>query len=838
MSATRALTRVAWRDLTRHRGRSLLVILLIALPVAAMVGGAAIYRTTQISQDRQDVNRMGRADLLSYAFTEAEITPYLPTGSTIERVVQMDGRLVLDTGRPGIDVRVMKLDGLAHGMLTLLAGREPSGAAEVAISPAVAALAKTGIGGSITVDGRASATVVGLIENPSFLPDRAVLIDPATVKLSEDAFSSWLIDLPDGVDPAAVVDATLQPGTEVQDVDLQTRGPGRLVGSGDDSTSTTILVLGALALIQSALIASAAFAVSIRRRQRELGLLAATGATNGQLAQSVLLAAGMLGLVACVVGVGLGLAGALGLTPFLDGLTEHRNGSLVVGPSGLIGPVAVGLIASLVAAVIPAFSAARIPVLLALSGRRPSPTPARRTLWVGLAAIGASVVMTAVGATMHSTGDLNLVMLIGGAVLGTLGFGATSPWLLERLEVVTSRMPVAGRLAFRDTARARSRSSPIVTAVLCALAAAVAIGAYSASRDAEALASWTASLPADELVVVGPSAAKAGAELLAQTGVIGGMDVPALVSGASGAWPAFTFPDARDNTGKLINTLDECENCNPGAFQPYQISGVAASTPELLKLAHAEAGAADLASGTAVLLTAQPMTATVMDITFYDNDTGDVTRKVILPVRVIDVGVRGPYLPEAFLPDSSIADLGLAQGGPDGVDAGTRFVVQYDHPVTDGDLGRAQVIAAKYPDTVAQDESAPVRPGEGFRMLIIGLVLLFAVSVTGIAIALGEAESRPEQRSLLVLGADPRLRRRIAASRAAILGLLSGILAVPAGLLPVWGIFLSRGTHLEIPTLEIAGSVLVLPLVAIAGAFLLSRPIPEWNAFRTVRSGE
>ncbi len=131
-----------------------------------------------------------------------------------------------------------------------------------------------------------------------------------------------------------------------------------------------------------------------------------------------------------------------------------------------------------------------------------------------------------------------------------------------------------------------------------------------------------------------------------------------------------------------------------------------------------------------------------------------------------------------------------------------------------------------------------MRPGEGFRILIIGLVLVFALSVTGVAIALGEAESRPEQRSLLAIGADPRLRRRIAAARAAVLALPAGLLAVPAGLLPIWGIFASRGSPLTVPTIEIAGAVLVLPILAVLSSFVLSRPIPDWNAFRNVRLGE
>jgi uncharacterized membrane protein YfcA len=105
--------------------------------------------------------------------------------------------------------------------------------------------------------------------------------------------------------------------------------------------------------------------------------------------------------------------------------------------------------------------------------------------------------------------------------------------------------------------------------------------------------------------------------------------------------------------------------------------------------------------------------------------------------------------------------------------------------------------------------------------------LLFALTVTGIAVALGEAESRPEQQTLLAVGADPRLRRRITAARAGIIALLGGLLAVPAGLLPVWGLLLSRRSPLEVVAV-----VALLPVLAIAATWLLSRPIPDWSAFR------
>ena len=118
-------------------------------------------------------------------------------------------------------------------------------------------------------------------------------------------------------------------------------------------------------------------------------------------------------------------------------------------------------------------------------------------------------------------------------------------------------------------------------------------------------------------------------------------------------------------------------------------------------------------------------------------------------------------------------------------------------------------------------------------MAMLVASLLFALSVTGLAVALGEAESRPEQRTLLALGADPRLRRRIAAARAGVIAVLAGALAVPAGLLPIWGLLSSRGAPLVVPLPEVVAALAVLPLVAMAGTLLFSRPIPDWSAFRS-----
>ena len=412
-----------------------------------------------------------------------------------------------------------------------------------------------------------------------------------------------------------------------------------------------------------------------------------------------------------------------------------------------------------------------------------------------------------------------------GAVLGTLGFGACAPWFLERLERLAKRLPLASRIAFRDTARARSRNSPIVTAVLASVAATITLGTFFVSRDAENADDWRPYLHADELVVRGAGAEVVGRQLATTPGAVGGSATNYL-NAKEPEYFAIELPNARDGAGGLVRWGDE------HTFIPT-INSVMVATPELLAIANAEGAAAALEAGKIVVLWPEAMTTDSVEIVIsnIDND-GDATRRVQVPATVIVTGVSEGVLPGALMSPAVAKELAL-----DEVDA-QQFVVRLDHTVTQTDVDAAAAVAARALDTFVDASLGPQRPDQSFRLLLIGLALLFAVSVTGVAIALGEAESRPEQRSLVALGADPRLRRRIVASRAAVLALLAGVLAVPAGLLPAWGLLASLRMPFAVPTLEIVGAIALLPAVAVLGAWLLSRSLPEWSAFRNVRPGE
>ena len=350
------------------------------------------------------------------------------------RFVMEVGRLVLPGTEASITVRSMDLAGLAHGMLTVVDGRTPRDPGEVAISAAVARLANVGIGDPVNVKGLASPTVVGIVEDHFDLKARVVLQDVSAAEAAQaQGGATWLVGLPPGADATG-----FDPGAAPT-----TNGPAFQITSRDRATvqneapSVAIVVLGGLALVEAALVASAAFAVSIRRRQRELGLLAATGAEPRHLAGTVIAEGVLLGAVGALAGAIVGLAGALLASAWLDQLTDRRNPPVGIAPALLVVACGIGILAVLIAAIVPAWTASRSPVLTALSGRRPAQTPARRTFGLGVVLIVVAIALTGIGATLlHDPrmATLGLFPALAGAVLGTLGFGACSPWLLERLE--------------------------------------------------------------------------------------------------------------------------------------------------------------------------------------------------------------------------------------------------------------------------------------------------------------------------------------------------------------------------------------------------------------------
>jgi Predicted ABC-type transport system involved in lysophospholipase L1 biosynthesis, permease component len=187
--------------------------------------------------------------------------------------------------------------------------------------------------------------------------------------------------------------------------------------------TTFLLIFALIALFVGSFIIVNTFSIVIAQRTRELALLRALGASGRQVRGSVLGEALLVGLLSSVVGVGLGLALAVGLRAVMGAFGfEVPTADLVIKSSTFVISIALGVVVTFVAALFPARRAARIAPIAALqAAATESRQLGRRTvIGVVIALLGAIVLLIG----LFANGGIQLVgfgvfgLFIGVAVLG------------------------------------------------------------------------------------------------------------------------------------------------------------------------------------------------------------------------------------------------------------------------------------------------------------------------------------------------------------------------------------------------------------------------------------
>ena len=512
------LLRVERRHIAKNLTRSLLVVLLVAVPTAAMVGGSSFVATVQRTVEDQRHGDMGlatvRVDGLSTdpeAEGAADPLAFLPEGAVTEKVYT--GIAVVE--RPGQRLRARSFSlspeslapgGLASTMVRIESGRAPATLNEVALSPRLLETLHHGVGDSIEVDGRTSL-ITGIAVVPEDLQLPVAVTAPGAP--SPGAFMSLFVD----VEPEAM---------EASMAEWISQGaiPRRRseTGGTDGFEAVMILVCGGFGFFEASLVIGAAIAVGMRRRQRELGLLGSNGAAQPTMVKALLLSTAALAAIGSTIGVGLGALIARGMYPRLNGWTGRDVGAFELPMTFVAIAFALGVLSAVLSAWIPARSAVRLPIRTALSGQRPIRAGSRGFLRAGgaLAAIGTLAVIG--GALLQ--GNASGVLILGGAIILVLGLGTLSPWILEFAAKGAGKLPVPWRLAVRDAGRFRARNGPVVTAVIAGMSISVLLGALSTSVS-HLMASRMPTLPANELRVTGTDGEAAAAAISTDLGFTG-----------------------------------------------------------------------------------------------------------------------------------------------------------------------------------------------------------------------------------------------------------------------------------------------------------------------------
>lgn len=583
LSGWRAALRIARRDALRAKGRSILVIAMLALPILGVGAADITLRTSQLSTAEhleretgtaearfEDLNQSGAimqepvGDRLGYVgepvpddTARATVGDLLPGATLLPDTLLYGVGVRTDAGVMDAEVRELEAaDPMARGILTLLDGAYPAAPGQVAVSEEFAEHSGLGIGAQVVFSAAESSAfqVVGVFEDPGDLKARTVLAQPEAVSgvlegaAVEYRETSWLADVAGGVSWEQVVTANTH-GYRVTSrtvhadpppdsaVPLYRMEDGTPFDGGVPREAVMVLVTAvALVIMEICLLAGPAFAVGARRARRMLGLVGANGGDRRHI-RAIMLSSGLvLGAAAAVVGVVLALVGFALARPWLEDVSGSRFGALDLRPLELLGVVGLGVLTGLMAALLPAVHAARTPVLESLTGRRGVRRAGRALPVVGLAAflLGAALAVLG-GMTMDSP-----VVVAVGAILAQLGLVALTPVLVGAFGRLGRFLPLSGRLALRDAVRNRSRTAPAVAAVLAAVSGTVAVATMLASDTERQRAAYEALAPYGTVVLQEP-----------ETGRTAGLD--AARQAAERHLPVERRADAR-----VISTGEDC----------------------------------------------------------------------------------------------------------------------------------------------------------------------------------------------------------------------------------------------------------------------------------------
>jgi putative ABC transport system permease protein len=454
--------RWAWRLFRREWRQQVLVLVLLTVAVAAAVAGASVA-VNAASEKSGEFGDAGAIVRLNATHPQTARAGVVAAKQRFGRVEVIGHQLVAVPGSAQpLDVRAQDPHGIfGQPMLALREGRYPTKANEFALTNGAIDLLSTGLGERVELGG-GERTVVGRVENPGDLNDEFALTAPGD---NAHADTLTLLVASDGRGGRT---AAVPPG-----VPGQTQFQDMVAGTNKNAVAASVLVATTLAMALVCLIAAAGFIVVAQRRQRQLGLLAAIGATQRHL-RLVMLANGFIvGVTAAVVGGVLGVLGWMAAAPAVERAAAHRIDRLDL-PWGLITECMVlAVVMATTAAWWPARTIARLPVMAALSGRPARPRPVHRSLAVafGLVALGVGAIAMA-----RPTGDnVRPLVLIAGIVAVVVGVVLASPGAIRALAAPAGRLPFALRLALRDLVRYQARAAAALTAITLALGISVTV---------------------------------------------------------------------------------------------------------------------------------------------------------------------------------------------------------------------------------------------------------------------------------------------------------------------------------------------------------------------------
>jgi putative ABC transport system permease protein len=334
------------------------------------------------------------------------------------------------------------------------------------------------------------ATLAGFdLETAQRLMRKEGRLDEIAIAAKPDATEEELV---------SQIEEILPPGTQVKTGAEQAQADAEETNEFITFLQGFLLAFGGIALFVGSFVIANSLSITIAQRTRELATLRTIGASRRQILTSIVVESLIVGVVASVIGLFLGLLLARGLFSLFDavGFTLPNTG-LVFETRTIVVALLAGILVTLVASLRPATRATRVPPIAAVrEGATLPPGRFARYRWIG------AVLMTVAGFAALLYGLFGsgldttqiLIWMGVGALLIFLGVALFSSRLVRPLAGVlgTPAAAFGGAAGFlaRDNARrnpqrtASTAAALMIGLALVTLVATLAAGIVTSFRDA------------------------------------------------------------------------------------------------------------------------------------------------------------------------------------------------------------------------------------------------------------------------------------------------------------------------------------------------------------------
>jgi putative ABC transport system permease protein len=806
VAARRAVVRWALRLFRREWRQQILVLALLTVAVAAAIGSITIVHNTAPANNSQfgSANILLRFDGSDPRKLQAGLALAKESFGTIDVIGHRS--VVVPGGVETVDYRAQDPGG-AFGALALRQGSYPAGPRQVAITDGVAELLQLELGSTLALDGR-RRTVVGIVENPRKLSEEFALVSPPSARAAD--YVTVLVKAKEADESMA---SFFRAGADA---------PPAFAGAeieGNDHPEAPTLAMFSVAtvfLLLASLVAAAGFAVVAQRRLRQLGMLAAIGATEKQLRLVLLANGAIVGAIAAVVGTTVGLAAWVVFAPTLESAVDHRIDRLSL-PWWLIATtVLAAILGATAAAWWPGRAVARLPVVLALSGRPPRARPAR---YSALAA--AALIAIGIGCLALSDRKRELFIIVGIAatILGGLLLG---PLAIRIFSGLAGRVPIAPRLALRDLVRYQARSGAALAAVTLALGIAATV-VVVASAEAAKVADEPAGLSNRQLrVYLGPAEDRkltpVGAPAQLDRLTAGAREIAAQLDRAtliplwkaveSGVEPAVIGDTRFLPTIELAKEFD-----TPEEGKNYRNeSELYVAAPAVLRYLGIDPAKVD------------PGTDFLVDRSVATNELAIPSMKsrkvfAVANVQKIDTGRHLFGAGSGRTPPYFITLNGLRRHGWRQIPGG--WLVESSRALTSDQIADARRAATDTGLTIEVKEEGTSNARTMAIATAAGAIL--ALAILALTVGLIRSESAGDLRTLSATGATSGIRRTLTATTAGALALLGALLGVAGAYVVLSATYYDDLGYLShVPVFYLVLAVVGVPLASTAAGWLVA----------------